>query len=139
MTEHDPRSRFEDEGIPDLQDGTPQQQWAQDPQEAPLPGERPAAVDDYGTTAEEQRQGESLDGRLARERPDVGEGERSGGDVEGGEEYGGEFGEDEQAGRLVEPDEGARPDTEEDAVARDAGSDAGGFSAEEDAVRVRPE
>lgn len=68
--ERDPRSRFEDEGIPDLQAGTPEQQWAVDPQEAPLPGDRPVAVDDYGTTAEEQRQGEPLDGRLDREEPD---------------------------------------------------------------------
>jgi hypothetical protein len=70
MPEHDPRSEFEDEGIPDLQDGTPQQQWAVDPQQAPLPGDRPIAIDDFGTTAEEQREGESLTGRLAREVPE---------------------------------------------------------------------
>ncbi|MBG0816122.1 hypothetical protein HS045_18390 [Planomonospora sp. ID82291] len=70
MPEHDPRSRFEDEGIPDLQDGTPQQQWAVDPQEAPLPGDRPVAVDDFGTTFEEQVRGEPLEGRLAREEPE---------------------------------------------------------------------
>jgi hypothetical protein len=71
MPEHDPRSRFEDEGIPDLQDGTPQQQWAVDPQEAPLPGDRPMAIDDFGTTAEEQVEGEPLDGRLDREEPEA--------------------------------------------------------------------
>lgn len=70
VPEHDPRSRFEDEGIPDLQDGTPQQQWAVDPQEAPLPADHPLAVDDFGTTVEEQIEGESLDGRLDREVPD---------------------------------------------------------------------
>lgn len=70
MPEHDPRSRFEDEGIPDLQDGTPQQQWAVDPQEASLPGDRPVGVDEYGTTAEEQIQGEPLAGRLEREEPE---------------------------------------------------------------------
>jgi hypothetical protein len=70
VPEHDPRSRFEDEGIPDLQDGTPQQQWAVDPQEAPLPADHPVAVDDFGTTAEEQIEGEPLDGRLGREVPD---------------------------------------------------------------------
>jgi len=59
--ERDPRSPFEDEGIPDLQDGTPQQQWAEDPQQAPLPGEDGfAAAADYGTTANEQREGEGL-------------------------------------------------------------------------------
>jgi hypothetical protein len=35
----DPASPLEDEGIPDLQDGTPQQQWANDPQQHPVPGE----------------------------------------------------------------------------------------------------
>ena len=59
--ERDPRSPFEDEGIPDLQDGTPQQQWAGDPQEAPLPGEDGyTAAADFGTTASEQREGEGV-------------------------------------------------------------------------------
>jgi hypothetical protein len=70
VPEHDPRSRLEDEGIPDLQEGTPQQQWAVDPQEAPVPGDAPVAADDYGTTAGEQIQGEPLDGRLSREEPE---------------------------------------------------------------------
>jgi hypothetical protein len=43
------------------------------------------------------------------------------------------------AGRIVEEDEGARPDTEKDAVAYEAGPDAGGFSAEERAMRVEDE
>ncbi|MEV4800575.1 DUF5709 domain-containing protein [Nonomuraea sp. NPDC049421] len=70
VPEHDPRSRFEDEGIPDLQDGTPQQQWAVDPQEAPLPADEPVAVEEFGTTDDEQIQGESLSGRLDREMPE---------------------------------------------------------------------
>jgi len=115
MTEPDPRSRFEDEGIPDLQDGTPQQQWAEDPQEMPLPGEEPVAVDRYGTTAGEQAAGEPMDYKLAREQP-----------------------ESQTAGRIVEEDEGAHPDTEEDAVARDVGPDSGGYTAEEDAMRIEP-
>ncbi|SDQ72861.1 DUF5709 domain-containing protein [Thermostaphylospora chromogena] len=68
--EHDPHSRFEDEGIPDLQDGTPQQQWAVDPQEASLPADHPVAVDEYGTTEDEQLRGEPLTDRLAREVPE---------------------------------------------------------------------
>ncbi|WP_157548377.1 DUF5709 domain-containing protein [Nonomuraea candida] len=67
VPEHDPHSQFEDEGIPDLQDGTPGQQWAVDPQEAPLPADEPVAVNDFGTTDDEQIQGESLTGRLERE------------------------------------------------------------------------
>lgn len=70
IPEHDPHSRLEDAGIPDLQDGTPQQQWAVDPQEAPLPGDVPVGLDEYGTTADEQFYGEPLEIRVSREIPE---------------------------------------------------------------------
>ena len=61
----------EDEGIPEVsQDDSPTMERAEDPEFAPLPGERPGASTDFGTTAFEQSEGESLDGRLAREIPD---------------------------------------------------------------------
>src|SRR6476659_6383579 len=61
----------EDEGLPEVsQDDSPTMERAEDPEFAPLPGERPGASVDFGTTAEEQAEGESLDGRLAREIPD---------------------------------------------------------------------
>jgi hypothetical protein len=61
----------EDEGIPEVaQDDSPTMERAEDPEFAPLPGERPAASTDFGTTSREQAEGESLDGRLAREIPD---------------------------------------------------------------------
>ena len=61
----------EDEGLPEVaQDDFPTAQGAEDPEFAPLPGERPGASADFGTTAAEQAEGESLDGRLAREIPD---------------------------------------------------------------------
>ena len=61
----------EDEGLPEVaQDDSPTQERAEDPQFAPLPGERANASADFGTTAREQAEGESLDGRLARELPD---------------------------------------------------------------------
>jgi hypothetical protein len=104
MTEYDPHSRFEDEGIPDMQDGTPQQQWAVDPQEAPLPGDSPMAVDDYGTTVEEEIQGESLEGRLRREVPE--EQPAFGADEETSEETGGRDG-------ATWTDEDARTDAAE--------------------------
>lgn len=176
--ERDPHSRFEDEGIPDLQSGTPEQQWAVDPQEEPLPGDRPMAVDDFGTTLEEQLQGEPLAGRLAREVPEeqpmYGPDEEPGagaglpeeaGDEAGGlgvtadldsefepgggvdqdwpaqpEEPSGAVWEDPRpAGRLVAPDEGVRGDDEPDEVAQEVGPDAGGYTAEEAAMRVEPE
>jgi hypothetical protein len=80
-------------------------------------------VDQYGTTAEEQAEGESLDHKLARERPDPG---REAVDTS------------ETAGRIVEEDEGAHPDTEKDNVARDVGPDFGGYTAEEEAMRIEP-
>jgi hypothetical protein len=61
----------EDEGVPEVaQDDSPTQERAEDPQFAPLPGERANASADFGTTAVEQAEGEPLEGRLARELPD---------------------------------------------------------------------
>ncbi|PRX97320.1 DUF5709 domain-containing protein [Allonocardiopsis opalescens] len=137
--DRDPRSAFEDEGIPDLQDGTPQQQWASDPEEAPLPGDEPQAVEDYGTTAEEEREGEPLDGRLSREEPDV----NADLDLEEGADPEGStrdsYLEEGPVGRMVASDEGSRPDREKDSVARDVGEDTGGATAEEDAMRTVPD
>jgi hypothetical protein len=62
----------EDGGIPEVaQDDSPTMQRAEDPQFEALPGERPTATTDFGTTASEQAEGESLTGRLDRELPDV--------------------------------------------------------------------
>jgi hypothetical protein len=61
----------EDEGVPEIaQDDSPTQERAEDPQFAPLPGERANASTDFGTTALEQFEGEPLEGRLARELPE---------------------------------------------------------------------
>jgi hypothetical protein len=61
----------EDEGLPEVsQDDSPTMERAEDPEFAPLPGERPGASADFGTTSREQAEGESLEGRLAREIPD---------------------------------------------------------------------
>jgi hypothetical protein len=61
----------EDDGIPEVaQDDSPGIHASEDPEFAPMPGERPTATTDFGTTAYEQSAGESLDGRLGREVPD---------------------------------------------------------------------
>ena len=61
----------EDDGIPDIaQDDSPGIYRSEDPEFAPLPGEQPTASVDFGTTAFEQSEGESLTDRLAREIPD---------------------------------------------------------------------
>jgi hypothetical protein len=45
--------------------------WADGPDPAALPADHPQAIDRFGTTAEEQRAGESLDYRLSQEQPDI--------------------------------------------------------------------
>jgi hypothetical protein len=128
-------SRFEDEGIPDLQEGTPEQQWARDPQEMPLPGRAPSAG------LREALRGDpddpDLDTRLAEEEPDVSPRDIPTGGVST------DLDADDpalaQVGRLVAPDEGAREDEEKDEVATDVGPDFGGFTAEEAAMHVEPE
>ncbi|KRV49692.1 hypothetical protein AQ490_20290 [Wenjunlia vitaminophila] len=70
MAEHDPGRNPEEEGIPDLQDGTPEQQQASDPQQKPVPGDEPVAVDRWGTTDVEQRAHEPLAEKLDAEEPE---------------------------------------------------------------------
>lgn len=133
--------QLEDRGVDDLLD------------EGYSPPERPRAVESFGITAEEQREGETLDQRLREELPDDPEDQHDpratppaddglvGGDdpdaiaVEddflGDPEVG-----DERAGRLVSPDEGVREDSEKDLVAGDEGFAGGAASAEEAAVHV---
>ncbi|MEV7181723.1 DUF5709 domain-containing protein [Kitasatospora sp. NPDC093679] len=104
------------------------------------PPERPFAVRQAGTTAGEQRSGESLDQRLARElpdqEPDAGDriGDLAGGDGEPVDREAGA----ERAGRLVAPDEGAHDRTTE-LYAEDVGIDAGAACAEEAAVHIVPD
>jgi len=63
---------YEDDGVPDIADDDhPTESLAEDPEFAPVPGERPGASTDFGTTAFEQAEGESLSGRLEREVPDT--------------------------------------------------------------------
>ena len=89
----------------------------------------------YGTTAEEERQGESLDQLLAEEEPDVGVGD----DEEWSDEddpRDDDHVPDPRSGRLVAPDEGAHSDDEKDVVAQDVGIDGGGAAAEEAAIHL---
>lgn len=94
------------------------------------PIERPVAVDEYGTTANEQLEGESHDLRLSREVPDpamevdvpyLSEAEGLG---------------DQPAGRIVDTDEGARTDDVKENVAFDVGRDEGLRTAEEAAMHT---
>ena len=132
-------SEFEAEGIPDPRETD----GGQDAADAPgsSSGEEPphdtaVAVEDFGTTPAEAAEGESLEGRLAREQPDVLDAvdrdadESEGSDTPYTERAG------QGVGRLVEPDEGGRADTEADLVATDVGTDLGGYTAEESAMHL---
>src|ERR1700761_2001465 len=117
------------------------------------PPERWSAAERFGTTANEQAEGESLDDLLAEEEPDPSlEYDDDEGDEEDeqipedrddddeAEEYVDglllDDGPDPRAGRLVAEDEGAQPDGEADLVATDVGIDGGAASAEEAALHV---
>jgi hypothetical protein len=52
-------------------DNDPEDRAYPDPEQPALPADRPVGVDSYGTTAQEQLEGEPLDQKLARERPDT--------------------------------------------------------------------
>jgi hypothetical protein len=127
---------------------------ADGPSPWPIPPDRedgPLALDEYGLTAQEQQQGESLDDRLAREEPDTvaeqphrltrAEAELL--DQEPVDPHldsavsmydRDEIPADAGVGRLVAPDEGGVLDSEPDAVGYDAGMAGGGASAEEAAM-----
>ncbi|KOT87219.1 hypothetical protein ADK86_36685 [Streptomyces sp. NRRL F-5755] len=102
------------------------------------PPEKPLAVNQPGTTANEQRAGESLDERLAKEQPDVeapdGDGIGDQPDAEG-EPVDRQVG-DERAGRMTGSDEGDALRLRDDEVGRDVGIDGGAASAEEAAVHI---
>jgi Family of unknown function (DUF5709) len=110
-----------------------------------IPPERWSAGVKFGTTADEQSEGESLDQLLAEEEPDTAvdlddDLPEDRDDADEAEEYLDglllEDGPDPRAGRLVAEDEGAHPVDEADLVASDVGIDGGAASAEEAAVHV---
>jgi len=136
----EPSDPFEDEVQASAEPGLAGKRITGDPQDdMPVAGDRPLAVDDFGTTALEESMGEPLDGRLAREEPELLEtappviSDREGID----NPYPADR--EEQVGRIVETDEGARGDDEADAIAIDVGTDQGGFTAEERAMHIERE
>ncbi|MEU8157392.1 DUF5709 domain-containing protein [Micromonospora sp. NPDC048986] len=92
------------------------------------------AANRFGTTPAEERAGESLEQHLAQEVPDVDPYAEGGDDEDELTRRGYEA--EARAGRLVAYDEGVREDDEDEAVAWDAGIDAGAASAEEAAIHV---
>jgi hypothetical protein len=125
MADHDevqdPGEELADEGIPPVEGQIPAKVFTGDTNDGVLPPRTfPLAVEDWGTTAAEQLEGESVEQRAARETP-----ERESPNV--------------HAGRLVEPgagEGGVDGDVEKQEIATTAGYDDGGYSAEEQAMRI---
>lgn len=133
-TELGPESGIDDEGVLDASDTLDG-----DPGDDPLDqgiaaADRWSAGERYGTTAEEEETGESLDQLLAEEEPDIDPYAENDGDLALDGTRAGGYSADPRSGRLVAQDEGTTSDDEPDLVARDVGIDAGAASAEEAAV-----
>ena len=136
----DPSDPFEDEGLASPDPRSAGKRITGDPQDdMPVPGDRPVAVNDFGTTVAEQQAGEPLDLRLAREEPDLLAKAGTAPDISEDADNPYPVDREERVGRIVETDEGAREDTEPDVVAMDVGTDNGGFTAEERAMRIERE
>jgi len=133
-TQLQPEDTLVDRGVDDVLDEgyTAPEKWS--------PGQG------FGTTAQEEEHGESLDQRLVQEEPDPAlEEVEHAADLQGasvddlsGEPIDAEVG-DDRAGRLVAPDEGAHSDTEAQVAADDVGIDSAAASAEEAAMHVIPD
>ena len=129
QTARDAELELQDEGIPDLEDGSPAAGWAEDPEFMPIPREDPGASTDFGTTAFEQAQGESLTGRLDRELPDDA-------DVARRAEDPGQAGLQLEQDGLTEPGDDSFTDSVSDDVVATADGPVGGEGPEEAAVHV---
>jgi hypothetical protein len=143
-------TRHESADLEDYSVQDPSDSLLADPGGEPLdqgvaPPERWSAAMKFGSTADEQEEGESLDQLLAEEEPDEtldldDDLPEDDDDTDEAEEYLDglllDDGPDPRAGRLVAEDEGAHPDEEADLVASDVGIDGGAASAEEAAMHV---
>jgi uncharacterized protein DUF5709 len=125
----EPESALEEEGIPDQSDALPGKVITGDAQEElEPPHDYPIAVDEYGTTAAEERAGEPLDLRLSRELPDT---------TTGIDDQPYPEDPDHPVGRLVADREGGT-NKEQDIEAHAVGSDGGGYAPEERAMHEEP-
>ena len=113
-------SDMDAEGIPDLEDPINQDEGLIPPRDFPQ------AVEEFGTTAAEERADEPLADRVLREEPDFDE---VGTAQEADEAIG---------GRLIEPgsEDVDAIDDEKDAIATLATDEEGGLSAEESAMHI---
>jgi hypothetical protein len=133
----EPADPFEEDGLPATDSWLPQKEITGDAQEGfAAPAERETYGNTYGVTASEQQRGETIDAYLAAEEPDVLSGLDEPADDSDDAAQPFPVDRDERVGRIVDVDEGAREDDEPSAIAYDAGTDEGGFSAEERAMHI---
>jgi hypothetical protein len=126
----------EDEGVLDATD-TLDDDAVEDPLDTGIaPADGWSGANRFGTTAAEQRAGESLDQRLAEEDPDLDLGTDRSEDEDDLIRRGYET--EPRSGRLVSDDPSgyAGRDVEPDAVGWDVGINGGGASAEEAAMHI---
>ncbi len=90
-------------------------------------GDRYSAGERFGTTAAEEREGETFDQLLAEEEPDIDPYKEAGA---------ADYSTAHPAGRLVAENEGLGEDDEAELVGTDVGYDGGAGSAEESAIHV---
>ncbi len=121
LSQGQPYDTLDDRGVEDVLD------------EGIVPPQKWSAGQGFGNTAAEQRDGETLDQRIAQEEPEPDPYTEVVEDIDDGQVGG------QRSGRLVAPDEGAHEDTERDALAFDVGIDGAGATAEEAAMHVIPE
>jgi hypothetical protein len=121
-----PEDSLDDRGVLDVLD------------EGYSPPDRPWELNDYGLTAREAAEHESLNGRLARELPDIvipdGDGLGDASDTDG-ELYDNEAG-TARSGRLIDVEPTGEIDDYAYLYAVDIGRDGGAASAEEAAVHI---
>lgn len=127
-----------DTGVLDVEDTLDERGVVDALDEGYTPPERPWATEGWGTTAREEIERESLDGRLAREIPEPVDSD--GDDLGDSEDTDGELLDrevgDQRAGRLIASDDGVQGDDDEELYASDIGIDGGVASAEEAAVHI---
>lgn len=117
LSQSQPYDTLDDRGVADVLD------------EGFSPPEKWSPAQKLGNTAQEMREGETLEQRLAQEEPDLEP------DLDSDALDDGEVG-DRRAGRLVDPNAGIGLDTEKDLVGYDVGIDGAGAGAEEAAVHI---
>jgi hypothetical protein len=133
MSEQDFDRELEDDGVLDPADTLEGDDLSEDVLDTGIDaGDKYRAATRFGTTADEESRGESLDQLLAEEEPEP----TAADDWIDDDTTNDGTPPDPRSGRLVAPDEGAHPDAESEAVAVDVGIDGGAAGAEEAAVHL---